>query len=421
MSRRPFARTLTPVVLALAACTGGESSPVGIDLLPGDLLTGLRLVVSNRFERALDYEVFPGERFQAERLTTAHEWPTPDGFESRALFRFNVAALDSLPAGSEFGEPVLKLVYAVPTDDVEFAIHRVTSEWSEEGATWTQRDFGRAWVMPGGDFDPVPVTRFSILGAPPDTAAATTPIDSIQVSIPPELFDGWRSGQIAEHGLILLQGTPGTVVDFASRGIEGSNPLGPTIRIEVFLPDDISADLRLLAVEDVFLPRDGSPFAPGGLVVRGAEPPRRVVLQPIFEDLPAGATLAAFQLVMTVRDVDIPRDSLSIFAVPLLTEFRGEHTFLSPPSVLSPLAIVGPQAQPGDTVVFASAGFTSLARVWLARPATNHGLALRFPEAGAVSETVAFGGVQFYGMDAPPELRPRFRAVVVPASASEGE
>lgn len=416
MKRALLAR-LAAVPLLFAACTGGETSPAGIELLPRDLIGNLQSIVSSRFGLATDYAIFPSERGHGERLTTAHDWPDATGFESRALFRFRVAVLDSLPPDTDFGDVVLRLTFAAPIEDVEVAVHRVTSDWAEDGATWTQRDFGRPWSVPGGDFDPAPVARFTLAATERDTTGAAV-LDSVRVALPTELLEGWRSGQLPNHGLILLQETQGTAVDFASRGTGGDNQEGPTLAIEAVV-GGVAANLGLLAEADVFIATDESPFPPGGLVVRGVEPPRRTVLQPDLSDIPAGATISSFQLVMTIRAVDLPRDSMTIFLVPLQTEFRGASTVLGLTSLLSPFVIVRPTDQPGDTVVFEAPGLTALARRWTTTPATNRGVALRLPETGPTSEILLFGGVQFHGLDAPAALRPRFRAVVLPSPLGE--
>lgn len=406
----------------LAACTGNDTSPVGIDLLPEGTVGTLRRVVATRFEQAVDFAIFPADRAQVDRLTTAHAWPTADDFESRAIFRFPIGTLDSLPAETEFRDPAVRLVFQRrPEEAIVFALHRVTSAWSEEAATWTRRDFGLLWESPGGDFDPAPVARFSVSPPAPDDTTTTARIDSVLVPIPLELFQGWRSGAVPNHGLIVVQETPGKAFDFDSRGFGGSNLLGPSLNVEIQrTPDDPAVFLNVLAEEDVFLALDASPFPADGIVVRGAEPPRRAVLDPILDEVPPGATIASAQLVLTVRAVDLPRDSLVVFAVPLVTEFRGENTIF--PSVFFSLgaATIRPTTQAGDTVVFESPALTRQVRRWVASPAANRGFGLRLPEGGATSESLAFGGVQFDGTDAAPEARPRLRIVYVP-SALPGE
>jgi len=420
VSLKLLSRIVAPATLLCAACTGNDSSPVGVELLPGDVLGGLRVTVATSFSRAVDFVVFPASRGQEDRLTTAHDWPTPQDFESRVVARFDLSPLDSLRAGTVLTEPTLRLIFAEVDADVTFAVHRVTSAWNEEAATWDRRDFGQPWGAPGGDFDPAAVARFTLHPLPPDTAATETRSDSIRVPIPDELFEGWRSGAVANHGFILIQETPGQVVDFVSRGNRGANPRGPTLDIQADVPDGVSALLHLLAAEDVFLPIDRSPFPAGGLVVRGVEPPRRAMLEPTLEEVPPGSTVASAQLVLTIRAVDIPRDSMHVFVVLPVTEFRGESTIFT--TLLGSLAVevLTTASQPGDTVVFEAPGLTRVVRSWLEDPEVNLGFGLRMAEVGPTAETLFFGGVQFHGIEAPLEVRPRLRILYVPSALPVG-
>jgi hypothetical protein len=425
VSRFALALISAAAALLLVACVGDDTSPAGVGLLPEDVVGNLQIAVSSNFELTTDYGVFPADRDLAERLITAHDWPTANDFESRAVFQFQVADLDSLPEGTEFTEHRLRLIFIAPPEEVSIGVHRLTSAWSEEAATWNQRELGQPWNTPGGDFDPELVARFDVLAAPPDTTPGDTTsavtVDTLSVGIPADLVAGWLAGTTPNHGLILIQETPGAVVDFASRDVQGNPLSGPVLEVDALLPDSVTAaTLQFPATEDVFLALDESPMPPGGLVVRGAEPPRRTVLKSVFEEVPIGATVASVQLVMTIRAVDVPRDSLFLLAVPLVTDFRGESTILALVSGLSPLATIRPEAQPGDTVVFESIALTSLVRQWVARPETNHGIALRLPEAGPISENLVFGGVQFYGPEAAVEVRPRVRIAFV-RSAVPGE
>jgi hypothetical protein len=389
-----------------------------VELLPGDVLGGLRVTVTTSFSQAVDFVVFPSRRAEEDRLTSAHDWPTAQDFESRVLFRFEVSILDSLRAGTTFSQPTVRLLFGEVDTDVTFSVHRVTSAWTEEAATWERLDFGQPWGTPGGDFDPAPVATFTVTPLPPDTATADTAAarpDSVRVPIPLDLFEGWRSGAIPNHGLILLQETPAQVVDFVSRGDNGNNVNGPTLEVEADVPDAGFASLDILAAEDIFLPIDRSPFPAGGLVLRGAEPPHRMLLEPTLEDIPAGSSIATVQLVLTLQAVDIPRDSMHVFAVLPVTEFRGESTVFA--SLLGAVAgtVLQATAQPGDTVVLEAPPLTRVVRAWLRNPDTNLGVGLRLGDVGPTSEALFLGGVQFHGPDAPLEQRPRLRIVLVPS------
>ncbi len=419
MTSSRLARILAPLAFLLAACTGNDTSPVGVELLPGSTIGGFRVVVSAGFSQFLDFQVFPAERAQADRLTSAHDWPTPDGFESRVIMRFDVSAIDSLSPATVLRDPFLRLIFAEVHNDVTFTVHRVTSPWSEEAATWERRDFGASWGTPGGDFDPTPLARFTISPLPPDSAATDSTAarpDSVTVPLPLDLIEGWRTGALAPYGLLLLQETPGEVVDFVSRGDHGSNLNGPSVEVTAELADGVNAAITLLAREDVFLPLDRSPFPAGGIVVRGVEPSRRALVEPTLEGVPEGSTIADVRLVFTIQAVEILRDSLPVVLVQPLSEFQGENTIFAPALAALAGVTLGPEAQPGDTVVFESPSLTRLARLWLDDPQGNLGVGMRLPDAGAGAESLFFGGIQFYGLGAPEDLRPHLRVVYVPSS-----
>ena len=148
-ARRWRALALASALLA-AACSEDGASPVGVELLPGGILAGgVQTLALTEFDRALDYEIFPSDRADSERLVTAHDWPGEPGFERRALFQFSFEALDSLPVEVEVVEAQLRLTYSpTPAVPVTFTVHRVTSDWDEESATWDRRLLGASWSAP---------------------------------------------------------------------------------------------------------------------------------------------------------------------------------------------------------------------------------------------------------------------------------
>jgi hypothetical protein len=392
--------------LAAAACAEDGASPVGVELLPGGILAGgVQSLALTDFDRALDYVVFPSDRSDSERLVTAHAWPADPGFESRALFRFSFGALDSLSGEVVVVEAQLQLSYSPPPEaPVTFTLHRVTSAWSEEASTWERRLLGGSWSEPGGDFDPEPIAEFTI--GPEES-------DSVRVDFPLELIAAWRSGEMENHGLILIQQTPGDAVEFASRGLAGTNRNGPLLDVEIEFPGPVVA-ATILADEDVFIVEDeASLTSDDGLVVSGAEPVRRIFLDPSVDAIPGGVTIAAARLVLTLDEVRVPGDTLTIVARPVLSEFVGEKTVLGPVTAASILgaAVLPPEAMPGDTLSFESPSLTRLVRQWVQNPESRLGLALT-----VVDERSAFGGVRFFGPEAGADLRPRIRLLYIPPS-----
>ena len=392
--------------LLAAACSEDGASPVGVELLPGGILAGgVQSLALSEFARALDYEIFPSDRADSERLVTALDWPDEPGFVSRALFRFSFDAIDSLPVDVEVVEARLRLAYSpAPASAVTFTVHRVTSEWDEEAATWERRVLGASWSQPGGDFDPEPVAEITIGPEQPD---------SVRVDFPLELIADWRSGAVENHGLILVQQTPGEMVAFASRGLEGTNRNGPLLDVELAFPAP-SAAATILAIEDVFIVEDEAPLASdGGLVVGGAEPVRRIFLDPEIDAIPDGVTIAAARLVLTVDEARVPGDTLTIVARQVLSEFVGEKTVLSSvtPATVLGAAIVPPGAVSGDTLSFESPSLTRLVRAWIRDPESRLGIAIT-----VLDERSVCGGVRFFGPGAPADLRPRIRLLYIPPS-----
>lgn len=419
MSRAPLVRRaprLLAALLALAACTDQGRSPVGVDLLPEGVLGGpLELVTVREFARAVDYEVFPAERGFQPRLFTALDWPMAPGFESRALMRFDLTELDSLPAGSTLLEGAVHLTYGpVPPTDVTLTLHRVTSEWEQGAATWTQRLLGVPWQTAGGDFDPAPLATFTLAGAPAGDDSLGL-IDSVAVPIPIELVEDWLSGALPNFGLVVVQQTPGERVPFAAREgvLGGTNPLGPSLELVVQLAGGgpLPGAGRILASEDTHLPFDAGGFLSPELLVTGAEPIHRVVVVPDLSAVPPGATVARAQLIFSVDEVRLPADSLQIVAIMVLGEFRGEKTVFGPLNnqFILGVATFETDSLPVDSIVFESLTLTRRVRDWLRNPETNLGIGLLVLEAEQ-----AFGGVSLFGPDASPALRPRLRLVVVP-------
>ncbi|HET6360865.1 MAG TPA: DNRLRE domain-containing protein [Gemmatimonadota bacterium] len=391
--------------LLAAGCSEDGASPVGVELLPGGILAGgVQSLALMEFARALDYEVFPSDRADSERLVTALDWPDDPGFESRALFEFSFEALDSLPIEVGVVEAQLRLTYSpTPASPVAFTIHRVTSDWDEEAATWERRVLGASWSQPGGDFDPEPIAEITIGPEQPD---------SVRVDLPLDLIADWRSGAVENHGVILVQQTPGETVAFASRGLEGTNRNGPLLDVELEFPAPGAA--TILAIQDIFIVEDEAALvSDGGLVVSGAEPVQRIFLDPAIGAIPDGVTIAAARLVLTIDEARVSGDTLTVVARRVLSEFVGEKTVLSAvtPATVLGAAIVPPGAVSGDTLSFESPSLTRLVREWIRDPDSRLGIALTL-----VDERSVFGGVRLFGPGAPTDVRPRIRLLYIPPS-----
>ncbi len=414
------ARRAAIVALGLlaSACNDRGRSPLGEDLVQGGVLRGgLQVVEDTVFRQTADYAVFPASRGDADRLISAHEWPVAPGIESRPLLRFEVAPLDSLPEGTLFADAMLRVVYApVPSEPVTVTVHRVTSPWSEDEATWDQRMFGVPWSTPGADFDPTPLATFTIQPAESDSAALLG--DSLNVELPPELVADWISGAVENDGIALVQETPGTAVTFVSRG-GGTNFNGPILKLDVLLPGEgnPSVELSALPTADTFVARDESALSGDGLLVAAGDPLERAFFDPSLTGLPAGATVAGARLVLTVKALNLPADSVRLIARQVLTEYRGEDTVVPRPTAgnAAGFVTVGDTIQPGDTLVFQSSLLTRLVRSWQRDPGQTRGIVV-----SEFDEGTNFGGILFYGPDAAADVRPRMRYLVVPSALPSG-
>lgn len=422
--RRLAFTTLTTFAVLTVSCTGDDPNPVGTDLLSDGILGGgVESLVVTDFLVAEEAEAFPADRAQADRIPLALEWPRNPGFESRGLFRVSTDRIDSLQ-GAEISEVSMRLVFERVERPVTVRVHRVTSAWTEQAVTWDRRDLGQPWATPGGDFDPVPVTEFVVEPADDgdggddgdgvDDGTSDAAGDSIRVPLPPELLEGWLDGTIPNHGLALVPATPGERIDFVSGGLGGLNPNGPRIDAVVLL-GGVATEAFLQAEEDGFIVRNDDPFDPGGLVVSGAEPVRRVFLNPAIDGIPEGAAVASARLVVTVRDVSVPIDSLLVVGRQVFSDFLGENTILGPVQSASivGLATVLPGTQPGDSLVFESTLLTNLVRLWIRDPERTRGIGLTLFE-----EERIFGGVSIFGPDAPSDRRPRLQILFIPPSES---
>ncbi|MGH7570459.1 MAG: DNRLRE domain-containing protein [Gemmatimonadota bacterium] len=400
---------------AIAACTGGDPSPVGGDLLPDGVLgEGLEVIAHPDLALAEDYPIFPATRADGDRLVSAHLWPDAAGFESRPLFRFSLADLDSLPPDTQILEASLRLVVGSRLEQpLRLAVHRVSAGWSEEAATWERRQLGEPWIEPGGDFDPVPIAEFVIepLGEQDSVLA-----DTVDVALPTQLVTGWLFESVPNEGLILIQQTPGASVEFVSRGSGVLNPNGPRLEFifQLGAPGSPSAEVSELARDDTFIAAGGGTPA-GELVVSGGAEVRRIVLEPDLTGLPDGTLVARAQLVLPVDGVSLPGDSIALVAGRVGSEFRGEKTILVPPSGsnIFGLAPVVRDSLPVDSLVFESPFLTDAVRDWLRDPETNLGLYIVM-----ANEPADFGAVGFAGPASLPERRPHLRLVVVPPGES---
>jgi hypothetical protein len=110
--------------------------------------------------------------------------------------------LSGLPQKAMIDAAYARLGYfnasGVPT--VTVSAHRITNDWSESQATYSQRFTGVAWNTAGGDYDATSEVSATLYGTPPFTVQY--PSWYLQ-----SLVANWKSGFYSNYG-ILFRGTP---------------------------------------------------------------------------------------------------------------------------------------------------------------------------------------------------------------------
>jgi hypothetical protein len=96
-------------------------------------------------------EEYPGNNYGTQPFigVTGNE----NGYEDRSLVKFD---LSSIPSGARINSAILSLYYYTDLHDSPngriFNAYRLTQDWDEGTVTWNERQFGVAWISPGGDY-----------------------------------------------------------------------------------------------------------------------------------------------------------------------------------------------------------------------------------------------------------------------------
>jgi len=121
-------------------------------------------------------------------------WGNPEW--TRSLLRFPALPL---PAGAVVLSAHLELyMHAADTPDaMDLSVHRMTSPWTESGASWNDMDGANPWnaSVGGGDFDSTPVDL--VTGVTNATGWYTWNVTSLAMV--------WWNGTDANHGLLVRQ------------------------------------------------------------------------------------------------------------------------------------------------------------------------------------------------------------------------
>lgn len=121
-------------------------------------------------------------------------WDDGDDEWNRALLRFPGLPI---PANSTLVDARFRLyLHTVDTPDaMSISVHRVTTGWSEFGASWNASDGSNPWNSSGGDFDATPV----------DVVPGITTIAGWYEWNVTALVRDWHEGTVPDHGLLVRQ------------------------------------------------------------------------------------------------------------------------------------------------------------------------------------------------------------------------
>ncbi len=189
MPHAPFVGVVLLVVLSAGTAAGpgtrdlGPMTSVAWQPTPAELAdTYLRNGAGSNTAYGMSADLFVGY------------WGNPEW--TRSILRFPALPL---PANSILLSAHLELyMHTADTPDaMDLTVHRMTSPWTESGATWNDMDGANAWNASGGggDFDPTPVDI--VTGVTNSTGWYSWNVTS--------LVTGWWNGTVANHGLLVRQ------------------------------------------------------------------------------------------------------------------------------------------------------------------------------------------------------------------------
>jgi hypothetical protein len=141
----------------------------------------------------------------------------PDsGSDRRGLLKFD---LGSIPANSTITSATLYLYSQDSKAGQTTYIYRVTSNWSENSATWS------TWTLPGGDFDS-DTSYFTFLPAQ-SNCMLTLDLTS--------LVQAWVDGTSPNYGLLLYSIGPNHIIRYSSKE-NGTASQRPKLNIVFTVP-----------------------------------------------------------------------------------------------------------------------------------------------------------------------------------------
>ena len=141
----------------------------------------------------------------------------PDnGADRRGLVKFD---LSSIPANATITSATLYLFEQSSKSGQTTSLHRVTSNWNENSATW------QSWGSPGGDFD----SSISYYTFIPDQGNCLVTLDVTS------LVQLWVNGTYLNHGLMLYSAGPNHTISYTSKE-DGTASRQPKLDISYTVP-----------------------------------------------------------------------------------------------------------------------------------------------------------------------------------------
>ena len=225
MPRAPFVGVVLVLFLSpgtVAANLGG-ASPVTHDLGPTTSLTW-QPTPAELADTYLRNGGGSNSVYGASADLFVGYWGNPEW--TRSLLRFPALPL---PAGAVVSSAHLELyMHAADTPDaMDLSVHRMTSPWTESGATWNDMDGANAWNASGGggDFDPTPVDI--VTGVTNGTGWYTWNVTS--------LVTGWWNGTAANQGLLVRQADDDLGISLGRKEFSSSDASNASARPRLLL------------------------------------------------------------------------------------------------------------------------------------------------------------------------------------------
>lgn len=159
------------------------------------------------------------------------------GFIAHPLLKFDIS---SIPSNAIINSAQLRMQATTEAGAVyTMEAHRITSDWTENGATWNLMDGTNAWTSAGGDFN----AAFTY-----STANAADGGDLITNFTITQLVSEWVSGTYPNYGVIIDEQTTGAsaVKTYLSR--ENLSSYAPRLIVNYTIPSSVGTPRKEIIV-----------------------------------------------------------------------------------------------------------------------------------------------------------------------------